>query len=77
MGMFDRVMVPCPKCGTEIECQSKGGDCTLTTYTLESAPANVLSDVNRHAPHKCVCGLAFAVKVKTTATVEVISDGGS
>lgn len=69
MGMFDRVMVPCPKCGTESEFQSKGGDCTLRDYTLENAPADVLLDVNRHAPNTCKeCGTVFAVKVVVTAT---------
>jgi len=73
MGMFDSVMVPCPKCGELSEFQSKGGACTLTVCTLASAPADVLSDVNRHAPNTCAnCGTAFAVKVCVEATsVEV------
>jgi hypothetical protein len=62
MGMFDTVLVPCPKCGAEVECQSKSGDCTLTRYPLAAAPANVLADVNRHAPHECQdCGHTFTV----------------
>ena len=48
MGMFDTVNIPCPKCQTPNEFQSKGGDCLLQTYTLETAPKNVLLDVNRH-----------------------------
>jgi len=76
MGMFDSVMVPCPKCGEVSEFQSKGGDCILREYTLETAPADVLSDVNRHAPNTCgKCGTIFAVKVSVTAVaVEVAAD---
>ena len=44
MGMFDSVMVSCPKCGTENEIQSKGGDCTMTTYYAHDAPPMVLLD---------------------------------
>lgn len=56
MGMFDSVMVPCPKCGTEMEFQTKGGECLLLRYTLENAPEDAMSDVNRLAPTECECG---------------------
>lgn len=73
MGMFDSVMVPCPKCGKLSEFQSKGGDCLLWVYTLDTAPADVLSDVNRHAPNTCdECGTKFAAQVDVSAkSVEV------
>jgi len=62
MGMFDTVMVPCPRCGREAEFQSKGGECLLREYGLETCPKDVLSDVNRHAPAKCEsCGTLFEV----------------
>ena len=65
MGMFDSVYVPCPKCNTEAEFQSKGGDCCLENYTLKDVPNNVLSDINRHSPKVCSeCGESFYVKVK-------------
>jgi endogenous inhibitor of DNA gyrase (YacG/DUF329 family) len=53
MGCYDRVMVPCPKCGEKAEFQSKSGECTLAAYELREAPADVLEDVNRHAPYEC------------------------
>lgn len=53
MGMYDSVMVPCPECGERAEFQSKGGDCTLAVYQLEDAPADVLSDADRHSPLEC------------------------
>lgn len=68
MGLYDTVMVPCPKCGHEEEFQSKGGACALDKYTLANAPADVLSDVNRHSPARCsACGTHFKVEVTVTA----------
>jgi len=62
VGMFDRVMAPCPSCGSRVECQTKSGPCCLARYNLEDAPADVLVDVNRHAPHVCEeCGTMFTV----------------
>lgn len=65
MGMYDTVIVPCPKCGEESEFQSKGGDCILAEYTLQNCPQDVLSDVNRHSPNTCDrCGTQFMVGLK-------------
>ena len=62
MGMFDTVLVPCPRCGERSKFQSKGGDCILAEYQLEQCPLDVLSDVNRHAPNVCNrCGTCFEV----------------
>ena len=69
MGMFDVVMVPCPKCGELYQAQTKSGPCTLGDYLLGEAPEDVLEDVNRHAPFKCEkCGCVFAVEFKMTYT---------
>lgn len=62
MGMYDSVLVPCPRCGTEAEFQSKGGACSLSKYKLAEAPADVLSDVNRYAPVQCAsCGAYLVI----------------
>ena len=75
MGMFDSVKVPCPKCGELYEAQSKGGDCLLRTYSLDEAPADVLSDVNRHAPFRCdICECYFVVSFKTIGIPEVVDE---
>lgn len=75
MGMFDSVMVPCPKCGEESEFQSKSGDCILKVYPLATAPADVLSNVNRHSPATCEkCGTIFAVKIGTPSVAYEISN---
>lgn len=64
MGCYDTVMVPCPKCGRKEAFQSKGGDCLLRDFDLDEAPADVLSDVNRHGPATCeCCGTLFHVAV--------------
>lgn len=76
MGMFDTVMAPCPECGERAEFQSKGGDCTLAMYLLEEAPADVLSDVNRHSPMTCKkCSTVFSVEVHVTAHAVTIVNG--
>lgn len=59
MGLYDTVLVPCPACELDYDAQSKGGHCTLTTYTMKDAPDDVYSDVNRHAPFICECGNMF------------------
>ena len=46
MGMFDVVLVPCPKCKIKNALQSKGGDCEMLEYELDSAPVNVLLNIN-------------------------------
>lgn len=55
MGCFDTVLVPCPTCGENAKFQSKGGACRMRTFTLETAPDDVMTDVNRHAPYTCAC----------------------
>ena len=73
MGMFDSIMVPCPKCGRRREFQSKSGGCYLETYELDRAPLDVLLDVNRHAPYSCEqCGTLFAVHVQAIGTPIVV-----
>ena len=42
MGMYDTVRVPCPKCGTREDFQSKSGECNLDVFPLEKAPKSVL-----------------------------------
>jgi hypothetical protein len=62
MGLYDTVKIPCPNCGEIYYAQSKGGECLLDVFELENAPANVLSNVNRHAPFVCTCGTSFKVE---------------
>lgn len=67
--MFDTVLVDCPNCGDTSEFQSKGGDCFLRCYTLDSCPEDVLSDINRHAPNHCDCGISYEVDINNKQAV--------
>lgn len=70
MGVFDTVLVKCPKCKEENEFQSKSGACILANYTLEKCPADVLFDVNRHAPVPCEkCGTLYEVDISKKKAV--------
>jgi hypothetical protein len=69
MGMYDSVIVKCPKCDEQHEFQSKGGECSLDVYTLEDCPNDVMSDINRHSPYKCDCGVSFSVDILTRKAV--------
>lgn len=65
MGMYDIVLVRCPKCNRISEFQSKGGDCILASYRLENCPDDVLSNINRHAPNTCdSCKCVFDVDIE-------------
>ncbi|MFA5319533.1 MAG: hypothetical protein WC387_04210 [Candidatus Paceibacterota bacterium] len=63
MGVFDTVLVKCPKCGKKNDFQTKSGDCFLEVYELDNCPDNVLADVNRHSPCHCKCGTIYEVDI--------------
>lgn len=71
MGMFDTVLVNCPNCDLEVGFQSKSGECILEEYSLTDCPDDVLSNVNRHAPYECDCGVSFEVDVDNRKAVVV------
>lgn len=62
MGLFDSVMVPCPRCGKEVEFQSKADDDPyMRVYRLPDVPAHIQFDV-MNEPHYCqACGSWFAL----------------
>ena len=45
MGMFDSLIIKCPKCGKEMEWQSKSGPCGLDRYTPSKLPVAVAQDL--------------------------------
>jgi hypothetical protein len=69
MGMFDSIIVSCPKCGQEHEFQSKGGDCLLDVYNLDNSPDDVLSNANRHSPVKCDCGVLLEIDIENRKVI--------
>jgi len=78
MGMFDTVVVECPLCKYQNEFQSKYGDCTLETYTIENAPLLLIADLNDDGKKdRLLCGQCFAkleVIVQFMVTVKVKGD---
>lgn len=71
MGLYDTVLVGCPKCGKTHGFQSKGGKCKMRTYSMGRCPDDVMGDVNRHAPCHCDCGTLFKVDMRTREAVIV------
>lgn len=73
MGCYDTINVPCPKCGEIYDAQSKSGDCLLDVYELDTAPQDVLLDINRHAPFICYnCGTKFMVRYDSKVEISNI-----
>ena len=44
MGMYDSLWVECPRCNTQIEFQSKAGDCDLRDYNIQNVPPEIALD---------------------------------
>lgn len=58
MGCYNTILARCPRCGEENEFQTKGGDCSLSSFTIDEAPGADMLDSNRHAPRPCIkCGV--------------------
>ena len=68
MGCYDIVNVPCPQCGEKQQFQSKSGPCYLGVFELDDCPADIMMDVNRHAPATCSkCGTRYYVEFERYA----------
>lgn len=61
MGMFDSVLVPCPKCGAPVEFQSKEGNCACEVFDLDTAPAIILRDIINWPDYCEKCGQWLAL----------------
>ena len=76
MGMFDSVFAACPKCGKEVEFQSKAGDCTLKRYSASSVPPEIAQDIAGDT-QACECG--YVLRLAPTRPIErvcmVVEDG--
>lgn len=56
MGLFDRIHVNCPHCGSVVEFQSKEGECSMEVFSPENAPTPILYDT-MNDPVRCgKCG---------------------
>ena len=75
MGMYDTILVACPKCGNEEDFQTKGGECLLSVWKLAEAPQDALSNVNRHSPSTCSkCDAVFEVELGITARPVLVAN---
>lgn len=71
MGLFDSVFVKCPKCGSDVEFQSKAGNCTLKSFNAAQVPAAIASDLAGDTS-ECECGAVFSIHtVNPVPTVEM------
>ena len=75
MGMYDTIVIDCPKCKEPYHAQSKGGSCLLENYYFPNVPRDVLSDINRHAPFVCdKCKTQFFVDFKKNPIQKIVLD---
>ena len=64
MGLFDSVVANCPRCGGEVEFQSKLGPCNLNRYTLTDTPPLIACDLDGEIERCPDCGfIAKAVLI--------------
>jgi hypothetical protein len=74
MGLFDTVMVPCPKCGTRAGFQSKGGERKLLTYELNDCPPDVMGDLVHDSATCAQCGSRFRLMIQFLALPVLCSE---
>ncbi len=77
MGMFDSVLVGCPKCGAEIEFQSKSGVCEMKRYYYSSVPTAVAEDLSGESADCPKCGKhvsIHALDIPTRVIMHVVND---
>jgi hypothetical protein len=57
MGCFDSLYIKCPKCGSELEFQSKSGPCELMDFTAENKdlPAQIAIGMQGDVVKCAVC----------------------
>lgn len=71
MGCFDYVDIPCPKCGRNVDTQSKAGPCDFETYTLSDMHPSIAADLSdRSLTCKCGATIRFHVQFLITPFVE-------
>lgn len=75
MGVYDSVLVPCPKCGEKQDFQTKSGDCLLEVYELHECPPDILANVNRHSPYECICGTKYFVGIYGRYPIPMVFTG--
>ena len=63
MGCYETFLAKCPKCGRDWECQSKIGECRLTTVRIgDIAPG--FPDMRFRVKWPCDCGIHPVVVIE-------------
>ena len=73
MGMFDTVVIDCPKCSTgKIEFQSKAGECVLAEYSIDEVPPDIAGDVIGTQSSCGECDSPFIMRGAVMLTLEAV-----
>lgn len=72
MGVFNEVIVLCPKCNEQVGLQSKagGGGCS-TFYSGESIPEDIIHDLEGSGQCCYHCGYPIQVRSEYVRTIKV------
>ncbi len=71
MGMFDSFYVDCPKCGYELEFQSKSGDCALLNFKKANLPPEIAVGMNGDIVRCQYCNKRIKLKCQIPRRVKV------
>ena len=66
--MYDTVIIRCPHCNESIEEQTKSGDCICATYTINTAPDEVLAGISGYDIICSECDGWFRLKANIVMT---------
>ena len=71
MGMFDSFYIRCPKCGNELEFQSKSGACALLSYRKSNLSPDVAIGIDGDIVECQFCKTNFKLKCNLPKRVQV------
>lgn len=72
MGTFNTVLVECPECGGLVEFQSKAGPREMETYTVKSAPPEILTDISGKTARCWTCGKSLTLRLRQCTALDVL-----
>jgi len=72
MGMYDTAIVTCPKCGAEIEYQSKAGECSLLRYHVLKMPPRVAGDLDGEEQQCDECAAVIRLHTQYIIHCEIV-----
>lgn len=74
MGMFDSLIVNCPRCGSEVEFQSKAGECSLARYNLWNVPKKIAADLEGEKEQCTGCMEFVEIKAPSLLSARIYKD---